>query len=245
MPTGFLLLAAIGVVTAVAAALAMRVAGAQAGVARRLAGPVQMRVGELLDGDLPERAVRVAGRIRCSEPLRTPDGDRLVAFHRDVEVRVAGRWRPIERLRETRSFELWDDDGSLTLDPADAAEPLIVIPGVWRGSPDALEEPHAGAVARVAEQEGPITEARAVNRTIAVSDRLLVLARVERDGAGVVRLVPPPGGYLITNLALADAMRLLGGPHRRVLAAAIVGLVVGAAATVIGLIGAAATWLIA
>ena len=121
--------------------------------------------------------MRVSGRIRCREPLDSGGGERLVAFHRDVEVRVGGTWRSIERLRETRSFDLWDHDGSLRLDRP-GAEPLIVIPQVWRGDPDELEEPHASAVARLAERHGPATEARAITRTINVTDRLLVLAGV-------------------------------------------------------------------
>ena len=98
--------------------------------------------------------MRVVGRIRCRDPLEAGEGERLVAFHRDVEVMAGGRWRSVERLRETRSFELWDHDGSLTVDPAGAAEPLVAIPKVWRGDASQLEEPHASAVARLAERHG-------------------------------------------------------------------------------------------
>ena len=153
-------------------------AGASPAVARRLAGPREVKVGQLLGAEaLPERPVRVAGRIRCRDPLELGDGERLVAYHRDVEVRIGGTWRSIERLRETRSFDLWDHDGSLSVDPSRAAEPLIVIPKVWRGDPAELEEPHASAVARLTERHGPATEARATTRSVNVTDRLLVLAR--------------------------------------------------------------------
>ena len=134
---GLVLLA--GLLLVLASVMALRSAGARPGVGRRLAGPAEVKVGRLLgDAELPRRAVRVSGRIRCREPLDAGDGELLVAYHRDVEVRAGGRWRSIERLRETRSFELWDHDGSLTLDPARAAEPLITIPQVWRGSSSAL-----------------------------------------------------------------------------------------------------------
>ncbi|MGH2357551.1 MAG: hypothetical protein ACRDGJ_06005, partial [Candidatus Limnocylindria bacterium] len=209
-----------GVALAGASLLTMRAIGARLGMGRRLAGPPEVKVGRLTAAtELPSRPVRVVGRIRCTDPLLTPEGDRLVAFHRDVEVRVAGRWRSLERVRETRSFELWDHDGSLTIDPAEAAEPLIVIPAVWHGQPTQLDEPHASAAARMAERHGPISAARSVTRSIAITDRLAVLALVRADSSRRIRLEPPPGGFLIANLPLADAMRLLGGTHRRLVGA--------------------------
>jgi len=50
-------------------------------------------------------------------------------------------------------------------------------------------------------------------------------------------LEPPHGGYLITNLALDDAMRLLGGRDRRAAAAGVVGLALGIALVAIGIVG--------
>ena len=203
--------------------------GALPGLGRRLAGPPEVKVGRLLDpGDLPGRPVRVSGRIRCREPL-VADDERLVCFHRDVEVQAGGRWHTIERLRETRSFDLWDHDGSLPLDPAMAAEPLVSIPKIWRGEASELEEPHASAARRLADRHGTVTAARSTVRTIALTDRLLVLARAVRSEDGRARLEPPDGGFVITNLALPDAMRLLGGRRRRMAAASVVGLGVGTA----------------
>jgi len=241
MPPGpaFLALAAVGAVIAAVSLVALRIAGARLATARRLAGPAEVKVGSLLgEGPMPDRAVRIAGRIRCRDPLEMGGGERLVAFHRDVEVHVGGRWRSVERLRETRSFDLWDHDGSLVVDPAQAAEPLVVIPKVWRGDPAELEEPHRSAAERLVERHGPASGARAVTRTINVTDRLLLLARARREESGRERLEPPSGGYLVTNLALADAMRLLGGRHRRLVAAAVVGLGVSIALIAIGSVGA-------
>jgi len=236
---GFAALVVAGVALAVASLLVLRSAGAQPVVARRLAGPAEVKVGHLLGAEAPPgRPVRVVGRIRCQDPLEMGGGERLVAFHRDVQVLIGGTWRSIERLRETRSFDLWDHDGSLTVDPSLAAEPLIVLPKVWRGDPSELEEPHASAVARLAERQGPATEARAVTRGINVTDRLLLLARASRDDSGRARLEPPDGGYLITNLDLDDAMRLLGGRNRRRVSGAIIGLAISMALLAIGGIGA-------
>jgi hypothetical protein len=235
----FALVALAGAVIGLASWLTLRAAGAQPALARRLAGPREVKVGQLLDAaEPPARPLRVAGRIRCREPLETADGERLVAFHRDVEVMAGGRWRSVERLRETRSFELWDHDGSLGVDPAHAVEPLVTIPKVWRGEPGQLEEPHASAVARLAERHGAVTAARSVIRTIDVTDRLLVVARAVRDGDVRVRLEAPPGGFVVSTLALDDAMRLLGGPRRRLAAAAVIGLGVSVALVVIGAVGA-------
>lgn len=222
--------------------LLIRHSGARPRMGRRLAGARGVRVGELLDlapGDrLPARPVRVAGRIRCADPIVTSQGDRLVAFHRDVEVATPkGGWRSIERLRETRSFELWDHDGSLVVDPAHAAEPLVVLPHIWTGSAEELDESYAGALARIATEQGPPTDARATTRMVSTTDRVLLLAMVARDREGPVGLAPPQGGYLLSTLELDDAMRLLGGRRPRLLLAGtamtwIAAAVLGAAAIV-------------
>jgi hypothetical protein len=239
VPLAFAIVAVLGAVVAIASWAAMRAGGAQPALARRLAGPREVKVGDLVDAsELPARPVRVVGRVRCRDPLVTADDERLIAFHRDVEVMTGGGWRSVERMRETRSFELWDHDGSITVDPARAADPLITIPKVWRGDPAILEEPHASASARLAERHGPATAARSVVRTLDVTDRLLVVARAVRDDAGRVRLEPPSGGYVISNLALDDAMRLLGGRHRRLAAAGVIGIAIGVAMVVVGFAGA-------
>ncbi len=224
LPALALLLA--GAVSAAAGIVLLRLSGAAVGIGRRLGAAREVPVGELVDAaDLPTRPIRVAGRVRCADPLHTADGERLVAFQRDVEVRLPdGRWRSIERLRETRSFELWDHGGSLAIDPAEARDPLIVIPHVWRGGADELQEPHRSAVARLSAQGGAPREARSTSRQLSVTDRLLVLARADRGPDGHVILLPPAGGYLISALAIPDAMRLLGGAHRRLLGAGIAAL---------------------
>ena len=235
----FAVLVVAGLVLAAFGLIALRSGGARPTLARRLAGPREVKVGRLLaQAALPARPVRVTGRIRCREPLEMGGGERLVAFHRDVDVLVAGTWRTIERLRETRSFDLWDHDGALPVDPAQAAEPLVVIPHVWRGSPSELEEPHASAVARLVERHGPATEARAITRGINVTDRLLLLARARRDETGHVVLEPPDGGYLVTNLALEDAMRLLGGRNRRLATLGVIAVALSVALLAIGGVGA-------
>jgi hypothetical protein len=216
LPAGLLLLA---VLAAAGGLVAIRRSGAEQGIARRLAGARQVRLSELFTmRDLPVRPVRIAGRIRCPDPILTARGDRLVARHRDVQVQPRRRgWRSIERIRESRGFELWDHGGSLPVDPAQAAEPLVVIPHVWRGSTAELQDQaHLSAVARLG--GGPMP-ARSITRTVSVVERLLLLASVVRDEAGAIWLRPPPGGYVISTLELDDAMRLLGGPHRRVLLA--------------------------
>jgi hypothetical protein len=240
---GFALL---GVLLVATGATWMRAMGADPTRARRLAGARGLAVADVLDlTEAPARPVRISGRIRCADPLVAPDDERLVAYHRDVAVRLpGGRWRTIERLRETRSFELWDHAGSLEVDPADAAEPLITIPLVWEGGPGELVEPHASAVGRLTDQLGaPPTAARAVTRTTSVVDPLLVLAEV-RIGPNGPHLVPPAGGYLVSSLELDVAMRVLGGSRRRQLVIAI-GTLGGGAVLVGGsLLGLLVAWLL-
>ena len=213
---------------------AIRISGAQTGIARRLAGAREMRVGDLIDAAaLPARAVRVLGRIRCPDPIQTSRDERLVALHRDVQVRPpGGDWRSIERIRETRGFELWDHNGSLQLDPADAAEPLVAIPHVWRGTTGALEDPsHRSAIERLGAHGDVEWPAQSVTRMVSVVDRLLVLAEVDRDVDGGARLRPPAGGYIISTLELDDAMRLLGGRRREL-------LLLGAGMVLLGVVAA-------
>ncbi len=239
-------LALLGALLVAGGAIWMRAMGADPARARRLAGARGLAVADVLDlTEAPARPVRISGRIRCADPLVAPDDERLVAYHRDVAVRLpGGRWRTIERLRETRSFELWDHAGSLGLDPADAAEPLITIPLVWEGGPDELVDPHATAVDRLTKQLGaPPTAARAVTRTISVVDPLLVLAEV-RIGPKGPHLVPTDGGYLISSLELDVAMRVLGGPRRRQLVVAMGTLAGGAVLLAGGLLGVLVTWLL-
>lgn len=235
---------ALGGVLLLGGGLAMlRRSGARPAMARRLAGARQVRVGELLDlgpaQPLPPRPVRVVGRVRCAEPIVTAQDDRLVAFHRDVELSVPrGGWRSIERLRETRSFELWDHDGSLHVDPAQATEPLVTLPHVWVGSPAELDESYAPAVSRVIEEHGASERARATTRMVSVVDRLLLLAVVRRDRDGRIVLAAPSGGYILSTLELDDAMRLLGGGKPRMMLA-------GTAAMALSVALLVAAWLLA
>lgn len=240
-PAGvFAAVAIVGLIVGGVSLVALRRSEGHPGMARRLAGPRQVKVGQLLDGELPRRTVRVVGRVRCRDPLDTGDGAKLVAFHRDVDVRIGGRWWSVERLREARSFDLWDHDGSLAVDPARAAEPLVTIPKVWRGSPAALEEPHASAVRRLEERHGTAEEARATTRTLSVTDRLLITAQPVRDAANVVRLDPPAGGHIVSNLELNDAMRILAGRSRRGAAGGVIGIALAIVLVSIGLVGAVA-----
>jgi len=221
---------------AVAGVAEIRRSGARTALARRLAGARELAVGDL--DDLPRdpiRPIRVAGRVRCPTPIQTQRDEQLVALHRDVEVLTArGGWRSIERVRESRGFELWDHAGAVSLDAAQAAEPLITIPYLWEGAPEELDDTYRPAVERLQVEYGDVSAARATTRTINTIDRLLVLADLERDEAGRVRLRPPGGGYLISSLELSDAMRLLAGPGRRQL---MVGAAVIAAGVALALTG--------
>jgi hypothetical protein len=241
-----LVVALLGLLLVVGAAVALRRSGAQMSLARRLAGARAFKVGDLFDLDpLPTRAIRVAGRVRCADPLVTEKDERLVAFHRDVEVEVApGRWRNIQRLRETRSFQLWDHDGSISIDPALAREPLVTIPQVWNGSPDELDETFQPAIARLTAEHGKPRRARAETRTLGVVDRLLVLGVPRRDG-GRPELEPPTGGYVMSSAELDEAMRLLGGRHRHWLVPLVIVGVIGGVLVVTGLAIALTTLLFA
>jgi hypothetical protein len=237
----WLAVAAAGVAIALGGALLVRASGASPGRARRLAGARGARVGELTEAPPSRRPMRVSGRVRCSDPVVTPDGQRLIAFHRDVEVRSGREWRTVERIRETRAFDLWDHDGWVRLDLADAAEPLITIPHVWRGAVSELEEPLRGAAVRVAGEDPSRAEARAVTRTVSVIDRLLVLARVERQGAGAVRLVAPQGGFIVSAVPLDAAMRLLGGGRPRLLLGGVSAIAVGIVIALVGVLAGIAS----
>ena len=235
----FLTIALLGAGLALIGLAVIRASGAEPRLAMRLGGARELRVGDLLGADeLPNRPVRVAGRIRCPDPIVTDRDDRLVAVHRDVQVKPPGRaWRSIERIRETRAFDLWDHTGSLPLDPALAAEPLVVIPHVWRGTTAELTaDVHVAAVARLG-GEGAAWPARSITRMLNVVEHLLVLAETERAGDGTVSLVPPAGGFVISGLELDAAMRLLGGRRRSLMLSGYGAVVAGAVLLLIGLAG--------
>ncbi|HET7581222.1 MAG TPA: hypothetical protein VFL75_00540 [Candidatus Limnocylindria bacterium] len=234
-----LVLVAAGALIAAAGLFAIRASGAQPRLARRLAGARQVRVGDVASMEaLPARPVRVVGRIRCPNPIVIERGDRLVAYHRDVQVQPPGAaWRSIERVRETRGFELWDHDGSFGVDPALTAEPLVVIPHVWRGTTAELTDAgHLAALARLG-NTGVAWPARSITRMISVVERLSVVADIERDSNGAPSLAAPRGGYVISSLELDDAMRLLGGNRRWLMLAGYVGVAIGAVLAAIGLVG--------
>jgi hypothetical protein len=162
----------------------------------------------------------VTGRVRCRQPIVTADGERLVALHRNVEVRLrGGAWQTVERLREHREFDLWDHAGQIPVDPEGCAEPLLAIPSVWRGAPDDLPPEYRGAVADLEAASGSKADAaRAETRSVSVVDRLTVLARPVRGGDGSVVIAPPDGGYVISAVPHDAAMRLLGGTRRSLVA---------------------------
>ena len=104
LTTPFALIAAGAVLVAIGLAL-VRSSGARMGLGRRLAGASEVRVGDVSVGAAGGGPIRVAGRVRCSDPIVTTDGERLVALHRTVEVRIVrGRWRSIALIREWRGF---------------------------------------------------------------------------------------------------------------------------------------------
>ena len=231
-------LLAVGVVLIGFAGALVARSGARFAMARRLAAAAPARVSEVLQLTEPASgAVRITGRIRCADPIMTSAGERFVAVHRTVEVHLRGAgWRPVEWLRQTRPFALWDHAGELTVDPADCAEPLVVIPAVWRGSPDQLPDEYRPSIERLESRYGPASAARSVTRSVNIIDRLLLVARpVVRDDAAIA-LVPPRGGYILTNLELDAALRLLSGRHPRRLVAGVTAGVLGVACLAAALI---------
>jgi hypothetical protein len=233
-----LFLGASGLLVVAAGLTAIRASGASPAMAQRYAGAREYRVGDLLDlTELPQRPVRVTGRVRCADPIGMPDGESLVAYHRDVELQLpGGGWRTIDRLRETRSFDLWDHDGSLTIDPALAAEPIVTIPHVWRGSATELDDHFSAAVERLTVGGGEALPARSVTRMVNTVDRVGILAVVHRRDRGELRLDPPQGGFIISTLELDAAMRLLGGPRRSLVVGGYAGVAAGGLAVAVAII---------
>lgn len=237
-----ILVAAAGLAAAGIGAALIRSSGADTRAGRRLAGARAAPIRDLLEmavqDRLPHGPVRVEGRVRCANPLVLPSGDRLAAMHRDVEVELRdGHWRLIERVRDSRPIDLWERAASVPLDLSGLAEPLITIPQVWEGPAEQLGDSYRAALDRLAAEGGPARRARAMTRQVTLVDQLIVLAVPERDDAGQLRLRPPPGGFLVANVELDTAMRLLAGPQRtRMLTGYAVGAI-GVAAVVAGAIG--------
>ena len=237
-----MLLAAGGLAAAGIGAALIRSSGANTRAGRRLAGARGATIRHLQDlaaqDRVPSGPLRVEGRVRCANPLVLPNGDRLAALHRDVEVELPdGRWRLIERVREARAVDLWERTASVPLDLSQLAEPLITIPQVWEGAPQELGDSYRGSLDRLTMEEGPVRRARATTRQITLVDELTVLAMPERDETGRLRLRPPPGGFLATNVDLDVTMRLLAGPRRTRMLAGFAVSAIGVAAVIAGALG--------
>lgn len=240
------LVLAIGALGIVAGIGLIRASGANTGAGRRLAGAPAVALPDLrslaAQDELPRTAVRIGGRVRCADPIVTPDGDRVALLHRDLELQSSdGRWRTIERVRDARPVDLWQRSASVRLDLAQVAEPLIAIPLVWEGDSAELSAAAQPAVERVRAEHGAAQRARATTRQVLLVDELIVLATPARDDEGKLRLLPPPGGYLVTNADLDVAMRLLAGPHRRRMVAGYALAFAALVVTVAGLIATVTT----
>jgi hypothetical protein len=233
------LAAGLGILAAVVGVILVRSSGADVRTGRRLAGAPAHSLVELRDlardDDLPKGPIRISGRVRCADPILTPDGDRLAALHRDVEVRLPdGRWRTIEHLRQAQPISVWERTASVGVDLARLAEPLISIPQVWEGAPDELGAEYRPALDRL----GAVTTARATVRQLTLVDQVLVLAVAGRDAGGQLRLEPPPGGFVMSTVDLDVAMRLLAGPRRSRMVAGFVTAGVGVGLVFIGVVAA-------
>lgn len=222
----------------------IRTSGARTGMGRRLAAAPTIPLAELNQlataNALPTEPIRIEGRVRCANPIETPEGDRLAVLHRDVDVAMPdGRWRTIEHERDARSIDLWERASSVRLDLSNAAEPLITIPHVWEGIPDELPASYRPAVERLVSESGPPTAARATTREISLVDQLIVLAIARRDAGGGLELAPPDGGFVVSTVDLDVAMRLLAGPRRSRMLTGYALSALGAVAVVVGLVGLA------
>ena len=109
LPAGLLLLA---LLAAAAGLVAIRRSGAEQAIARRLAGARQVRLSELFSmTELPTRPVRIAGRIRCPDPILNARGERLVALPSGVTRTSSDRnGASTEGTRSART----DPPGSMT-----------------------------------------------------------------------------------------------------------------------------------
>ena len=94
-----------------------------------------------------------------------------------------------------------------------------MLPHVWTGSVDALDETYAAALARLTAEQGPPAGARATTRMVSVVDRLLLLAAVTRDADGQVALAPPRGGYLLSCARARRRDAAAGRPAPRLMLA--------------------------
>lgn len=241
-PQIFLAVLTVGGGVALAGSLLVRLSGADWRTARRLAGAPITTVEDAtiaaLAGHGSKRPVQLRGRVRCPDPIVTAGGERLAIVHRDIDVLLpSGAWRAIERIRDTRPVELWERRSSIGLDPAGIAEPLVTLPQVWQGNTNELPPDLQSAVTNLAAREGPISEARAITRTISLVDQLIVLAIPGIGADGRAACLPPAGGMIVSNLELDEAMRLLGGKQPRMLTSGLAAAAIGSIMAVIGLVG--------
>ncbi|HSH21271.1 MAG TPA: hypothetical protein VK992_01475, partial [Candidatus Caenarcaniphilales bacterium] len=103
-----LVLALVGLILLVAAALVLRAIGPAYRVARLLAATPEVSLAEAIEiaGRAERRYVRVAGRISSDEEFPDEHDRPLVYRRRKLEASAAGRWRTLNEEREAVPFGL-------------------------------------------------------------------------------------------------------------------------------------------
>jgi hypothetical protein len=230
------LLIAVGLLALVAGIGLIASFGTRLRVGRLLAGTRSVPLSDLAQaatGSAPPY-VRVDGRIDSEEDFEDAAHRPLVFRRTLVQLRRPGlgTWRTVDESREAVPFTIGDASGEVTIDPADLADGLVVMPreaaGVASDLPDRVPAgtpPQARVRVRV-EQVSSVEHAIALGVPVARADG--------------IQLRPAPNRPLIlTTLEPPEAMRVLADGRQPLIRAAVVLFVIGCAATALGVVAAA------
>jgi hypothetical protein len=237
---GALLLVA-GVVSLAAGWWLLRRGGSSWRIGRLLAAAPQRSLAEAraLASGGPPAYVRLHGRVDSDEEFPGDDGTPLVFRRRQLQRRETTRlggtaWQTFDDERLAVPFRLAERGERVGVDVDTLGDGLVVVPRLAEGSAIDVASVDPGGPAQGMAPETPV---RLRIEQVATSDHATAcgVPRLEDDGAVV--LGPGLGRPLVlTNLALDEAMRVLGAERRRSLVVATVLLVAAPLALAAGLL---------
>jgi hypothetical protein len=232
-----LVIAGVGVLALVGAALVLRSFGPGLRLGRLIAATplitVEAAVAAGRGGD--PRYVRIAGRIDAETDFEDEHHRPLVFRRRRLEVRRGGRWLAIDDARESVPFEIREGLAAIGIDADALDDGLVVIPREAVGTA-------ADATDRVPVDVPPDAPVRLrIEQVSSVEHAVVLGVPVATENGGVQMTAGSGRPLVLTTLEPEEAMRLLAGGRRTrpMLASGLLAggaglIVVGAAWAVIG-----------
>ncbi len=231
-----ILVAALGVAALIVGWLLLRTLGPRYRVGRLLAVTPRVSVAEAVELAGTERPpyLRVDGRIDAEDEFEDAAHRPLVYRRTRVEVRSDRGWIVVEDGREVVAFDVREGLSGIGVDGDGIDVGLVVVPRVSSGVAADIPD-------RVPADVASQAPARITIEQLSSVDHATVLGVPGRDATGRSVLAAGRGRPLIvTNLEIAEAMRILAGGRRVLPSMAAVSFAGGAILLVLAIVLAVA-----